>query len=58
MNKTLKEIINQDLYRYGYQNRILTKFMLPLELKWQVAWRKATFYSKKSFFGNHIPNFI
>ncbi len=47
MKKELKDIIDGDLYRYGRRFGLFK----PLYLRWQITYRKASFYSKRSLPG-------
>lgn len=47
MKKELKDIIDGDMHRYGRRFGLLK----PLYLRWQIAYRKASFYSKRSLPG-------
>lgn len=51
MRKECKEMIDYDLARYGRKRRPLDWFMLPLEVRWIIAYRKAVFHKKKSLMG-------
>lgn len=62
MNKELREIIDKDIYRY-YKLPLskLTfkhKLFMPLEVKYLILFRTASFYfEKKAFFRKHYYNF-
>lgn len=43
MNNELRSIINDDIKR-GYDNRLFRK---PIQLRYLITWRKASFYGKK-----------
>ncbi len=47
MNKALKDIIDKDMQRYGSGFGILK----PLHVRWQIVYRKASFYPKRSIRG-------
>lgn len=51
MKKELKDIIESDFIRYGKEYKVLKQCFLPMEMKWLVTWRKASFYPKKSIKG-------
>lgn len=51
MNKELKQIINQDLSRtYSLPLSLKERILLPLERKYIILWRKASFYQNKNRF--------
>lgn len=47
MKKELRSIIESDMHRY-YDK---VPFFKPIQVKYQIAWRKAGYYPKKSFRG-------
>lgn len=51
MRKECKELIDYDLMRYGRKRKPLDWFVLPLEVRWIITYRKAAFHSKKSIRG-------
>ena len=62
MNKELKHFIQQDLTRvYDHPLTIKERFLFPLEMKYLILWRKASFYRKrylsKGGLMNHVFSF-
>lgn len=59
MNKELQNVINSDYKRYyGGTPSLKQRFFMPLELKYLILFRKATYYYKKNaFFQKHFYNF-
>lgn len=51
MKDDLKNIIDSDFVRYDRKYKALKWFVLPMEIRWLVIWRKASFYPKRSIKG-------
>lgn len=48
MNRELQKLIRQDLYRiYDHELTVKDRFFLPLEIKYLILWRKASFYRRR-----------
>ena len=59
MNKELKHFIQQDLARvYDHPLTIKERFLFPLEMKYLVLWRKASFYRKRYLSKGGVINHV